>query len=444
MIEKSRPILPDLGKINDLWAYPYATLEFNNIPDYQARTLYNYEFGKARRADVGNFLPNSLGEGRLQGVGRGDRKIFNACVHRKVQSVSLPYGFLILYPWYPVWHYQFFYQRDSVGASPGDRPSVVQEEVHMPSHVDFLTARARAWHNMQPRFEGAVSMINFLFEMKDFKEVSKALVNLELSIYKISKKLSKQVSKWNKSRDVRVWGFDPTLPAAEALLVNNFAVQPLIRDVADIMLQATLIVAEVQRQFYDDGLSFQKTHHSETIVHEENLVDPGYGLYPYYRRSGRVWKTRFTGHLYYKYSYDMRSAYEAFMKYWGLSGSFEAVWNAMPFSFLVDYFVQIGKSLHYMERDPNVTLTEWFYGESYKTTITSGWYILDTPFLSSLVIDGNTIDLSRSPLNFVSGWKGTLYDRKLTEPVKTMAFPKLKLPSGSQYLNMLALARCFL
>lgn len=314
----------------------------------------------------------------------------------------------------------------------------------MPHYADFLTARARAWHSMQPRFEGAVSMLNFLFEMKDFKDVSKALVNLRLSIYNISKRLDKKVSKWDRTGQIRTWAFDPTLPAAEALLVNNFAVQPLIRDVADIMLQASLIVAEVQKQFLEDGLSFQKTHFSETIVHDEQLVNPGYGLYPYYLRKGRVWKTRFTAHLYYKYSYRMRSAYEAFMRYWGLSGSFEALWNAMPFSFLADYFVQIGKSLHYMERDGNVDLTEWYYGESYKTTITVGTYIIDTPFLRSLIIDGEAVDLSKSPLNFVSGWKGVLYDRKLTEPVKIMAIPKLKLPSGSQSLNMLALARCFL
>lgn len=207
--------------------------------------------------------------------------------------------------------------------------------------------------------------------------------------------------------------------------------------------QANIIVREAQQQFFESGSNFQKSHYSEELnrIDSRSIAKNNQGWYG----SGYLETTTFTATLRYKYDYSMRDTIDAWMKYWGFCGSFEAFWNMIPFSFLADYFVQIGNSIHAMEHDPRVTLGDYEYGESLKTTLTQGLSTVSGPLLFTLVLDGNVYMKARGDRvgdRLLAGTEGTIYTRLPRTPYYGPATPRLKLPSTRQSLNICALLRC--
>jgi hypothetical protein len=141
----------------------------------------------------------------------------------------------------------------------------------------------------------------------------------------------------------------------------------------------------------------------------------------------------------------MRSTVDAFVKYWGLSPSAETFWNAIPWTFVFDYFVKIGDSIHAMEIDQNVDLRMTDYAESLLTTSTTGTHLLpgDSSIYRFLMVDDQILPKVSYP-RLISGTKGTIYERQVTSPNFGPALPRLKLPSGKQSAVMASLVRCIL
>jgi len=297
---------------------------------------------------------------------------------------------------------------------------------------DLDAARSRAWWTMQPRCQGGISMLNFLFELKDFRD-----------ILKYGLKIHKQ-SPWKNLKDAdNALGKamkDPTLPAAASHLTNEFAIKPLVKDWGDICKQLYDSVEEVQEQFYQDGKQVQKTHYTEVMAEQDNLS----GTSSMNRATayiGTTTKTSFTATLEYKYDYSMRAQHAAFLQYWGLTGSFEAFWNMIPGSFIVDYFVKIGKALHAMETDPNVNILSQQYCESLLTEHIDGIHVDFSPFDHAHLDHKN---VSGYGITGTSGYRSTNYNRVRCKPRQGLYVPVVKLPNNKQRLNMLALARTFL
>lgn len=296
-------------------------------------------------------------------------------------------------------------------------------------------AARRAWWTMQPRFEGDVSMLNFLFELKDFKDIVKHGMKFN---YKNLKAEFKFLLKYFR-RAAR----DPSKPLAQAHLTKEFALKPLIRDIKEIHAQLGQLVREVQADFEAQGHELQKTHYSENLAYEDNLTRKSSSDFNIYL--GTQKQTKFTATMEYKYKYSMRPEMDAFLKYWGLNGSFEAYWNMVPFTFLVDYFIKIGDSFHAMETDPNVELLAKQYCESVLTQFDSGMFLVSHPNAYAYVVDGvyyNPQSAIRPVLT--GGLRGTMYERRVTHPNRGLYIPRVSLPSFKQKQNMLALARCFL
>lgn len=131
------------------------------------------------------------------------------------------------------------------------------------------------------------------------------------------------------------------------------------------------------------------------------------------------------------------------MRYWGLSGSMEALWNATPWSFLVDYVYTVGKSIHAMERDPNVNwhVKTWLDTLKYKHVL--GHYVNGDPRAKVFVIDGQYMTPNKAHGTLLSGVEGSIYTRKVSQPIAGIAAPRLRGPSLQQWFNVAALARCF-
>lgn len=149
------------------------------------------------------------------------------------------------------------------------------------------------------------------------------------------------------------------------------------------------------------------------------------------------------------YGYRARNRFDAFCRFWGLVPTAEAVWNALPFSFLVDYIFDIGHSLNLVRKDPNVALKLNQYCESVNSVCVNGTFIGNgiNPASFSAIID-NRIHTPEST-SFTcyphSGLLNSSYTRIVKPPNKNFRLPELnyKLSSG-QMLNVAALARVLL
>lgn len=364
------------------------------------------------------------------------RPRMNNCDHKRNVAVNYAYTGVVLSgrvrlrnpPWYYASFPTFFRE-------PNVQPFVEQVENH-PS-IDISAAQRTAWHTMQEEFEGNVSMLNFLFELKDFKDIMRFLKNKPLD--KLSNYVRRQEHK-RRSRKRKLRDSDPTAGIATAHLTWNFAVRPLISDVIDITKQLSQVVEDAQNQFKLKGLEGNTRHYSQEWVISDSL---DWGPLPYgysHKRSGELFKTQFCATMDYSFDYSMRSAYDAFRRYWGLELNAEVLWNAAIGSFLVDYFFNIGQTLSVMRHDRNVNLFLHQYCESLKTAREAGVFI-DADVHASPVAINNKI---ASGVNLLTGSHSGVYTRKVTIPNKGAVMPTFSMPTQPQWLNIAALTRMLL
>jgi hypothetical protein len=199
------------------------------------------------------------------------------------------------------------------------------------------------------------------------------------------------------------------------------------------------LVANVQHEFRDKGKSQNSRHYSETISDSEATT--AFSGSSSFLKKGSITKDVFTATLEFKYGYKVRESMDALKRYYGLNFNAEVAWNAIPFSFLVDYFCKVGDAISNMTTDPNVVLDTHQYCESRLVTVKSGMMFngsCATRYNWATIING------RPALNnqVVTGYEGTLYERRVVPPRKGVALPRLKLPSVKQATNIAALVRC--
>lgn len=441
---KTRSLPCNKGKVDDLLRWNTTHMSYDRYwPSHDDAAAWTslYEIAKTKRSGTPVNVSSYIGTEVLNTESGKGRQ--NPCFHTKVGVVNIPY---LLYQG----SYTFDSRRylaEYYRLSPF--PSVTVPQVTKPA-VDFSAAKRRAYRSMRPRFDGDISMINFLFELKDFRDIAKALPKLYSRMH--TDFASTNWRWWLSSVDhlqsdvanmLRKGIVEPTRPAAEMWLIYQFAISPLMRDIASMVGQATTTALEAQALFKKQGLQEQTSHYSEKVVHAETGT---VGSKNYYcLKFGQYSETKYTATCKYLYDYALRNKVDAFMRYWGLGGSFEAFWNMIPFSFLADYVIQIGKSIHAMERDPNVLnwqIKSWTDSEKFK--ICNGWYIQDDPRTKVWVIDGVFQNpLSRAHGKLLCGVEGSIYDRRVSQPTIGLYVPKLKGPSLKQWISVAALARCF-
>lgn len=466
MTLKTKTIPHYTGKIGDMKYLnsPTQSLIFDTAAsNYEDAFWLDRYFSNQKKRNYTLSGTGTTGTSSIDTVnGKGKE---NPCHHVRVRSVNVPYA-MYSRRYNSTYTICWNYYRN---------PIVIRDVTgKVQQHVDWRAAKSRAYFNMRPRFEGDISMLNFLYEMKDFRDIANALPGMFKNIQNMKMNVGNYLSRnrdigkrmresglvrsdvvntkcfqdvlRRNSRDVdaalnKGLSFDYLTAAAEAWLINAFAVQPLIRDVSAMLSQATISAVDAQQQFKTAGADVQTSHYSEKVVHTDTGA-AGKGDY-YWFTLGDYSSSTYTASCKYTYDYTMRSHYDAFMRYWGLSGSFEALWNATPWSFLVDYVVQVGKSIHAMERDPNVDWNILSWTDSVKWVYRSGYYVLGDSRIRAAIIDDKFFNSSKVHGQLLSGAEKSIYDRRVSQPQIGIACPKLKGPSLRQWLNVAALARCF-
>lgn len=378
--------------------------------------------------DAFSLIPNrthsyfsSDGLGRFWSTTR-KKPHFNNCDNKRVYGLNHPYGgvFRTLNKTY-MCNAPYFYRNTP------QNPGVESVEKH--PLIDFSAAQRTAWHTMQEEFAGNISLINFIYELKDFKDILKFAAKSPLKkIRNYSRRF------WTKLKGDRGL-FDPTLPLAKTHLANEFAIKPLISDLVNIHKQMYDVVMDAQSEFALKGMAGNTRHYSEDFVLDQALTKSSK-----WWKDGMHYQTRFTATLDYTFTYECRSFFEAFTRYWGLEFTAEALWNMIPFSFLLDYVLKVGNAVAIMEHDPRVKTFVSQYCESLCTERTYGAHI-DCDYHASPVIVNNKFAYG---MNLVSGSKASLYTRRVTAPNKGAVLPRLAAPSLKQGVNTAALLRVLL
>lgn len=270
-------------------------------------------------------------------------------------------------------------------------------------------------------------MVNFLFELKDFSDISKKLFKIASgdTLFRLARE-GKAILKQ-----------DPGLTAAQGILTYNFAIKPLVADIAEIIMQAKDTAEAAYTKFVQAGTERGASHYSEYLKDVKNLSSTSF-YSPDVR--GSISTVKQTATLERKYSLTPLSSSEIFSHYWGLSWTLEAIWNALPFSFLVDYFVAIGQSLKFATQQKGVDLNSLQYCESVLAINQSGVF-LNPQKLCYYWDHKGYRQLKMNSLTHVSGYSSTCFKRYVTSPTIGLVVPRIKTPTGTQMLNMAALLR---
>jgi hypothetical protein len=371
--------------------------------------------------------------------------VWNECTHTK-QNASFTY------PWGTIdkhLHSQHVrYCERSPWATPpsnaflGSLPNVGEVS-------DFT--RARAWASMQPTFKSDFQTLNFIWELKDFREIVGAFSKLMsgTTAYKMIK-LSKGKAPVVKALRKSIGKDFGSISAAEAMnksantiagawLLNAYAIQPTINDLVSLSSAASVMYIDALNKFKASGEKTQSSHYTEVLYDDTNFLGNN-GNVP----SGKVYDERrqsFTASLDYNFKYNLNPGREAFMRYWGLLGTPEEFWNMIPLSFLLDYVIKIGESLRLAQIDKNLDLSVLNYSESNLSFVRRIHYATFDPSVHcSLVVDGILAEEDKKYPVF--GYVSSRYTRKLTTPLKHgLVIPNIRGISSGHLANIAALVK---
>jgi hypothetical protein len=381
-----------------------------------------------------------IGHEQIEHTTRG-KPLFNNCKHIRTRGINIPFMFSVCYS--GTTHSTFDYRRYTFPAGYTLNSLGVYSEVPWGAVEDM---RRRAWWEMQPRFETEVQLLNFIYELKDFKQIARHFMRFESSklgvqLHQFWKKLRRVSSHTSKTKLAGKTLSGLTRTAAEARLVNEFAIKPLISDISAMFTTIASVLERLQQEFAGKGVLHSFRHYTEDI---HNTKVGSYGTRYYSPRYlGVEDAARFTATMQYSYRYKLRKGWDLMKAALGLEFTAEVLWNMIPFSFLVDYVYKIGDALHRMRLDPNVDMRLLQYCESILHTTKAG-YLIDRahPTLKAFYSPYEESEEDTTPI-LVSGYERKAYRRRVVSPNVGTATPLAKMPSSGQLWNFAALVRCF-
>jgi len=263
-----------------------------------------------------------------------------------------------------------------------------------PLGVNWSALGSDALFNMLPSLSGDFSALNFIYELRDFKSLGKSLLRLFTAV---------KNKFWIKFRDLMsIVGADvlwtaygskpwdkPYKKAAGAYLAWKFAWQPFVSDCKKLV-KGIISLKEKIKQYERRANQDQQRYWGKTI---NGSFSANTGVA--YNVSSSVLTTngtylsttpgtyRFTAVM--RYRYHMSPDMLAIAK--GLGGALDAlgvtanpaiIWNAIPFSFIVDWFVSVGgylEKLRVANSRPVVEISDFCSSvksvREYKDTFTS-------------------------------------------------------------------------
>jgi hypothetical protein len=221
-------------------------------------------------------------------------------------------------------------------------------------HVDILPAsKLTSWSNgalraLLPGIRPRLSIINSILELKDFKSLPRTLTKI--------KDLGSNLLKG------KIWG-NRTLrrilhSSADGYLQSEFNIKPLLSDIAGIQSAIAGVRQEVQKLLENEG-KVRRLHYRSTLNEYSSNVETHHSVEApvYYGEPYGVTVKRITNYspiqlvATIEYHYELepwardQAVLRGFMDAMGINLNPTIIWNAIPWSFVVDWVVNVSSFL---------------------------------------------------------------------------------------------------
>lgn len=231
-----------------------------------------------------------------------------------------------------------------------------------PNQLNALNQRALS--TMMPSIKAELSSINSIIELKDFVSLPKTistvlkttLLSSKLRNAAKSLKRPKGVAKLEKDRTLREW----LRSSADGYLQAKFNILPLISDISGIFTALSRTERRINDLVARSG-RVQNKHFTynwpELTNGNDSHTHPIYGAWPYTSIMGnvdmdRTWVTEpssFHAQIQYNYNYMgyqiAHARLLAFLDAFGVNLNPQIIWNAIPWSFVVDWVFDVSRFL---------------------------------------------------------------------------------------------------
>jgi hypothetical protein len=267
--------------------------------------------------------------------------------------------------------------------------------------------RRRAFQALYPEINNGLGLIVSILEFRDIARLIKTV-----------KKLGRLFDSYDPIRRSPGRVVDVL---NDGVLSTSFGLFPIISDIKGIA--ADLIdLRKTIAEFVERGKKAHSYHYKEVISDEKEYVQDTI--------AGEIFKqTKVTyfATLKCRYQYDARFD-ESLMRVGGLRVSPSLVWDAIPWTFVVDWVINIGRWLDQFDRDPHVKVEILDYCDTLK---------------HQLIVYEDRVDdhlpiayAGQSPCSsLMQGegklwqWESSLYERTPGVPDPGVSFPVWDLPS---------------
>lgn len=326
-------------------------------------------------------------------VGSNDLHVFPASISRitdvvgnkggfnPVDQVSLSSSMKNMNHWFSADHDERYVLWDGVALPYGGAKSFID----WPWMPDISAATLSDWSleaydKFQEQVPTSVSLANFLYELKDMKGMIPSIDRLHLA----------------KS-------------ASNNFLAFEFGVLPFVSDIKAILNLTSDVNKRIQHLLLTQGkstnLSFNRSLSlkDETYIFSKSLFDGTTvtdGARIQFRRASGEYYVHIGAKLYQdlKDLHDANTQLKALAAAGGFNHPARVVWNAIPYSFIVDWFFHVGKLLD--------TLTIQPFGGTYE--VSRPWYSVKTQstfYASQIIPDGAYNDVSSLGIVTFKGYK---------------------------------------
>lgn len=243
--------------------------------------------------------------------------------------------------------------------------------------IDWDGLSARAFQAMRPSLKTDFSLLNFLYELKDFKHLAKAAIGAFRSKESVILRLLNEIGITKQSFLASVNKGQTLQHLSQLYLSYNFAWKPFVSDVVQLVSALTgfekkwkefVKRANTNQQRYW-GYSIPGTESPESVYYTTDVGPPGgsVGDFTPYARV-RVRKKADDGIRYhatmryrYKLPSDALSAaglVKGLLDSLGVRRNPAILWNAIPYTFILDWVVNVSKLLDSVSLDNLEVQTE--------------------------------------------------------------------------------------
>lgn len=263
----------------------------------------------------------------------------------------------------------------------------------VPPPTELDTFRSRALKHMLPIMQAELSLVNSLIELKDFKSLPSTLRRVRdvgVYAYGTAIRLGRKLSEASKGFRLRDLFGRMSRSGADSYLQSQFNILPLISDVCGIHSALTrlekrindLVTRAGRHQVKHFGFTWNEFTNVSELKQDAQWYAADYQLYPpysYYHIRRNVLYEPSTFHYELRYNYVFSAYQVEHARLLGLLDSLgvnlnpSIIWNAIPWSFLVDWVAGVSRWLDQFKMplmEPQINILSALWSVSRKRTIT--------------------------------------------------------------------------